>query len=65
MKHRIWDDLICYAMTAWEKIKKLMKTNRFSALAIVQGCDKTLGARGGLCKRHGLNIEWNWKRQRI
>ena len=64
MKHRIWDNLIYYAMLALERVKKLIKTSRFSALAIFQGFDKTWEARDFLCRRRDLSIEWNWKRQR-
>ena len=63
MKHRVWDNHILYAMTEWKKIKNSIKTNRFSALAIIQGFDKTWETRGVLCRKNGLNIEWNWKRQ--
>ena len=41
MKHQIWNELIFYAMSAWEMVKKLIKTSSFSALAIIQGFDKT------------------------
>ena len=48
MKHRIWDELIFYAISARERVKKLIKTSRFSALAIIQGFDKTWGLGGFL-----------------
>ena len=48
MKHRIWYELIFYVISAWKKINKLIKTSRFSALAIIQGFDKTWGLRGVL-----------------
>ena len=57
MKHRIWEELIFYAMSAWERVKKLIKTSRFSALAIIQGFDKTWRAMGFFCRRNGLNVE--------
>ena len=64
VKHRIWEEFIYYAITAWERVKMLIKTSRFSALGILQGFDKTWGARGVLCRRNGMSIEWNWKRRR-
>ena len=42
-KHRIWDDLIIYAKVAWEHVLKQIKINNFSAVAMLQGFDKTSG----------------------
>ena len=52
-----WDDLIFYSMTTWKNVKKFFKANRFSALAIIQGFDKTWETRGDLCRKNKLNIE--------
>ena len=44
-------------MTTWKNVKKFFKANRFSALAIIQGFDKTWETRGDLCRKNKLNIE--------
>jgi hypothetical protein len=62
VKHRIWDELILYAKTTWERVLKNIKISAFSAMALLQGFDKTWGARNVLCRRHNLYIEWNWKK---
>ena len=41
---------------------KQIKISAFSAVALLQGFDKTWGARNVLCRRHNLHIEWNWKK---
>ena len=62
VKARIWDELLMYAHTAWQRVLKLIKISRFSAMAILNGFDRTWGARQVLCWKHLLVIEWNWKR---
>ena len=62
LKHHVWDELILYAKTAWEWVLKNIKISAFSALALLQGFDKTWGARNVLCRRNNLHIEWNWKK---
>ena len=62
VKFRIWNELLMYAHTAWQRVLKLIKVSRFSAMAILQGFDSTWGARQILCRRHLLTIEWNWRR---
>ena len=62
VKHRIWEELIYYAMAAWKRVLEDIKTCRFSEVAIFLGFDKTWGARNVLCKRDNLHIEWNWRR---
>ena len=57
VKQRIWDDLIIYA-----KVASHIKISSFSAVAMLQGFDKTWGAMNVLCRRRNLHIEWNWKR---
>ena len=64
VKHRIWDELIMYAKAALKRVIKLIKISGFSAMALLEGFDKTWGARNILCRRNNLQIEWNWKQQR-
>ena len=63
VKHRIWDELIIYAKAAWKRVVEQIRISRFSAMALLQGFDKSWGARSVLCRRHNMHIEWNWKRQ--
>ena len=35
---------------------KLIKVNTFSVMTMLQGFDKSWGARGVLCRRHNLHI---------
>jgi hypothetical protein len=62
MKARIWDTLLMYAHTAWQRVLKFIKISKFSAAALLQTFDRTWGARQVLCRRNRLVIEWNWKR---
>ena len=64
VKHRIWDELIIYAKAAWKRVVEQIRISRFSATALLLAFDRTWGARNVLCKRHNMQIEWNWKRQR-
>jgi hypothetical protein len=64
VKHQIWDSLIFYAKVAWKRVVEQIKISSFFALAMLQGFDRTWGARNVLCRRHNMHIEWNWKRQR-
>jgi hypothetical protein len=57
-----WDELIMYAKTAWERVLKQIKISKFSAVSMLQGFDKTWGAKNVLCRRHNLHIEWNLKK---
>ena len=59
----IWDELIIYAKVVWERVIKHIKISCFSATAMLQGFDKTWGARNVLCRRNNLHISWIWKRQ--
>ena len=52
-----------YAKAAWKRVLKHIKTSEFSAMALLEGFDKTWGARHVLCRRHNLHMEWNWKQQ--
>ena len=45
VKHRIWGELIIYAKAAWNRVIKQIKICRFSAVAMLQGFDKTWGER--------------------
>lgn len=62
-KHRIWNELILYTTTAWERVEKNAKTSEFSAEVVLKGFDSTWGARGVLCKRNKVSIRWNSKWQ--
>ena len=62
MKAHIWNTLLMYAHMAWQRVLKLIKISRFSALALLQIFDRTWGARQVLCRKNRLAIEWNWKR---
>ena len=62
IKHHIWDELIIYAKLAWKMVMAQIKISSFSVMAMLQGFDKTWGARNVLCRQHNLHIEWNWKR---
>ena len=64
VKLRIWDELFMYAKAVWDQVIKQIKLSSFSAVAMLQGFDRTWGARNVLCKRQNLHIDWNWKRQR-
>ena len=63
VKRRLWDELIIYAKRAWAHVIKLIKISNFSAVAMLQGFDRTWGARNVLCRQNNLHIEWNWKRR--
>jgi hypothetical protein len=63
VKHRIWDELIMYAKAAWKPVIQQIKISSFSAMAMLQGFEKTWGARNILGRRNNLHIEWNWKHQ--
>ena len=63
VKQRIWDELMIYAKVAWTRVLEQIKISSFSAVAMLQGFDKTWGARNVLCRRHNMHTEWNWKRQ--
>ena len=63
VKHKIWDELLMYARAAWERVLKLIKISSFSAAALLEGFDRTWGARNILCRRNNLKIEWNWRRR--
>ena len=52
-----------YAKVAWNQVVEQIRISRISAVAMLQGFDKTWGARNNLCRRHNMHIEWNWKRQ--
>jgi hypothetical protein len=65
IKHRIWDELIMYAKVAWKWMIKQIKISSFSIVALLQGFDKTWGARNVHCRRNNLHIEWNWKQQHM
>ena len=41
IKHRIWDELIMYAMVAWKWVIKQIKISSCSAMSLLQGFDKT------------------------
>ena len=41
MKSRIWDTLLMYAHTVWQRVLKLIKISRFSAVALLQNFDRT------------------------
>jgi hypothetical protein len=45
VKHWIWDDLIVYVKAAWNRVIEQIKISSFSAAAMLQGFDKTWGAR--------------------
>ena len=47
-----------------KRVLAQIKISSFSAVAMLQGFDKTWDARKVLCRRHNLHIAWNWKRQR-
>ena len=57
VSRRIWDDLIIYAKMAWSRVLELIKISSFSAAALLQGFDKSWGARNVLCKRHTHRME--------
>ena len=57
VEHQIWDELIMYAREAWKKVLKQIKVSSFSAVAMLQGFDKTWGARNVLCRLHKLHID--------
>ena len=61
VKRLVWDGLIIYARAAWNRVLGIIKTNDFAKVAMLQGFDKTWGAREVLCRRRNLHIEWNWK----
>ena len=61
VKHRIWDELILYAKSAWERVLKQIKISKFLMVGLLQSFDQTWGARNVLCRRHNLHVEWNWK----
>ena len=61
LKRLVWDGLIIYARAAWNRVLGIIKTNDFAKVAMLQGFDKTWGAREVLCRRRNLHIEWNWK----
>ena len=63
VKHRNWDELIIYAKEAWNRVIEQIKISSFSAVAMLQGFDKTWGAGNVLCRRHNLHTKWNWKRK--
>ena len=63
IKHYILDELIIYAKSAWKRAMTQIKNSSFYAMAMLQGVDKTWGARNVLCRRHNLHIELNWKRK--
>ena len=62
VKHYIWDELIMYAKTGWERVLKQIKISEFLKLGMLQGFDKMWGAWNVLCRRHNLHVEWNWKK---
>lgn len=64
VKHKIWDELIIYAQGAWKRVLEQSKISRTSVATLVQGFDRSWGARQVLCRRQDLHITWNWKRQR-
>ena len=43
VKHRIWDELIIYAKTAWKRVVEQIRISRFLATAFLQGFDKSWG----------------------
>lgn len=49
----------------WKRVIKLVKSSSTSTLAVLEGFDKTWGARNVLCRRSNLHVDWNWKQQRI
>jgi hypothetical protein len=48
-----------YAKAAWRRVIKLVNISSFSTMTLLEGFDKTWGARNVLCKRRNLQIEWN------
>ena len=62
VKQRIWDDLIIYTKAVWKRVLEQIKISNFTVVTMLQGFDRTWGARGVLCRRRNLHIEWNWKR---
>ena len=59
IKQIIWDGLIIYAKAAWNRMLETIKINSFPTVAMIQGFDKTWGARAVLCRRRNLHMEWN------
>ena len=45
VKQRIRDELIIYAKVTWKHVVEQVMLNRFSAVAILMGFDKTWGAK--------------------
>ena len=43
VKHRIWDELILYAKSAWERVLKQIKISKFSMAGLLQSFDQYLG----------------------
>ena len=41
VKHYIWDEFILYGKMAWKRVVELIKISSFSAVALLQGFDKT------------------------
>ena len=61
-KQRIWDDLIIYAKASWNWVLEHIKVSSFSAVALLQGFNKTWRAKSVLCRRRKLRLERDWKR---
>ena len=64
LKQHIWDALIIYAKMTWKRVLEQIKISSFSKEAMLRCFDKTWGARGVLCRRHDLHLDWNWRRHR-
>ena len=61
VKHQIWEKFIVYAIAAWNRVKEQIKINKLSVVALLQGFDKTWGAKNVLCKRYSMHIDWKLK----
>ena len=64
VKQQMRDALIIYAKMAWKRVLEQSKISDFSKEAMLHVFDKTWGARGVLCRRNDLHMEWNWRRLR-
>ena len=56
VKQCIWDELIIYAKAAWERVLAQIKISSFSTMAMLQGFDKTWGARHVPCRRNRFTL---------
>lgn len=61
VKHFIWDELMMHAKLTRARVLEFIEISPFSTVALLEGFDKTWGARGVLCRRDNLEVIWNWK----